>query len=41
MSTSSLFKSHRVIRRLHEGPLGVHIDAYAAILQEQGYKRAS
>ena len=41
MSTSSFFKCHRVIRRLHEGPLGVHIDAYAALLQEQGYKRAS
>ncbi|MEW6367115.1 MAG: hypothetical protein AB1714_20995 [Acidobacteriota bacterium] len=41
MSTSSFFKFHGVIRRLHEGPLGVHIDAYAALLQEQGYKRAS
>ena len=41
MSTSSFFKFHRVIRRLHEGPLGVHIDAYAALLQEQGYKRPS
>jgi hypothetical protein len=41
MSTSSFFKFHRVIRRLQEGPLGVHIDAYAALLQEQGYKRAS
>ena len=41
MSTSSFFKFHRVVRRLQEGPLGVHIDAYAALLQEQGYKRAS
>jgi site-specific recombinase XerD len=41
MSTSSFFKFQKVIRRLHEGPLGVHVDAYAALLQEQGYKRAS
>ena len=41
MSTSSFFKFHGVIRRLHEGPLGIHVDAYAALLQEQGYKRRS
>src|SRR6266571_3783912 len=41
MSTSSFFKFDKVIRRLHEGPLGAHIDAYAALLQEQGYTRAS
>ena len=37
MSTSAFFKFPKVIRRLHAGPLGVHIDAYAALLQEQGY----
>src|SRR5207249_6881285 len=41
MSTSSFFKFDKVIRRLHEGPLGIHIDAYAALLQDQGYTRAS
>ena len=36
MSTSSFFSFPGVIRRLHEGPLGDQIDAYAALLQEQG-----
>lgn len=31
------FHNPRTIRRLHEGPLGEHIDALAAQLQEQGY----
>jgi hypothetical protein len=36
-----MFKFPRVIRRQHEGPLGIHIDAYEALLGEQGYSRGS
>ena len=41
MNTSTVFKFPSVIRRLHDGPLGIHIDAYEALLQERGYSRAS
>lgn len=43
MSTSmrTIFQSPSVIRRQHEGPLGLHIDAYEALLWEQGYSRTS
>lgn len=41
MSTSTIFKSPSVIRRQHEGPLGIHIDAYEALLGEHGYSRRS
>src|SRR2546422_6467796 len=41
MSTSTIFKSSSVIRRQHEGPLGIHIDAYEAVLGEHGYSRRS
>jgi len=39
MSTSTIFKSSSAVRRLREGPLGIHIDAYEALLGEQGYSR--
>lgn len=41
MSTSTIFKFPRVIRQQHEGPLGIHIDAYEALLAEHGYSRRS
>jgi hypothetical protein len=41
MSTSTIFKFPSVIRRQHEGPLGIHIDAYEAFLGEHGYSRRS
>jgi hypothetical protein len=41
MSTGAFFKFPVLIRCLHAGPLGVHIDAYVALLQEQGYARQS
>ena len=41
MSTSTIFKLPRVIRHQHEGPLGIHIDAYEALLGEHGYSRRS
>jgi site-specific recombinase XerD len=41
MSTNTVFKFPSVIRRQHDGPLGIHIDAYEALLQAQGYSRAS
>jgi len=41
MSTSTIFKFPSVIRRHHEGPLGIHIDMYEALLGEHGYSRSS
>ena len=41
MSTSTIFKFPSVIRRQHEGPLGIHIDMYEALLGEHGYSRSS
>jgi hypothetical protein len=41
MSTGAFFKFPVMIRCLHAGPLGVHIDAYVALLREQGYARQS
>jgi site-specific recombinase XerD len=35
--TNQFFKHPKTLQRLHEGPLGAHIDAYAALLHEQGY----
>jgi len=37
MSTSAFFRLSETNRRLHTGPLGVHIDAHAALLLEEGY----
>src|ERR1035437_5297706 len=41
MNMSTVFKFPSVIRRQHDGPLGIHIDAYEALLQEEGYSRHS
>jgi hypothetical protein len=41
MSTSRIFKSPSVILRQHDGPLGIHIDAYEALLGEHGYSPRS
>ena len=41
MTTSAIFKFPSVVRRHHEGPLGIHVDAYEALLREQGYSRGS
>ena len=41
MSTSTIFKFPSVIRPQHEGPLGIHIDMYEALLGEHGYSRSS
>jgi len=35
--TNQFFTHPKTLQRLHEGPLGAHIDAYAALLYEQGY----
>jgi site-specific recombinase XerD len=40
-STSAIFKFPSVVRRHHEGPLGIYVDAYEALLREQGYSRGS
>jgi site-specific recombinase XerD len=41
MSTTAVSKFLSVIRRQHEDPLGVYLDSYKALLQEQGYSRGS
>jgi len=41
MSTSTIFKFPSVIRRQHEGSLGIYIDGYEALLGEHGYSRRS
>jgi hypothetical protein len=41
MSAAAFFKFSRTLRRMHEGPLGVYIDDFAALLQEEGYSRHS
>ena len=41
MTTSTIFKFPSVVRRHHEGPLGIHVDAYEALLREHGYSRGS
>lgn len=39
--TDLFFSNLRALQRLHEGPLGPHIDAFAAHLGEQGYARST
>ena len=41
MSMSTAFKFPSVIHRQHDGPLGIHTDAYEALLQEEGYSLRS
>ena len=37
MITAAYFQDSKVLRRLHEGPLGVHIDVYAARILREGH----
>lgn len=39
--TILFFTDPHTLHRLHEGPLGAYVDAYAALLQDQGYARQS
>jgi site-specific recombinase XerD len=39
--TDLFFSDPRIVERLHEGPLGLHIDAFAALLVEQGYAKST
>jgi site-specific recombinase XerD len=39
MSTANFFVFPKTLRRMHQGPLGVYIDEFAALLQQQGYSR--
>jgi len=41
MSTTAASTFPNVIRRQHDGSLGVYLDVYKALLQEQGYSRGS
>src|ERR1035437_6778906 len=41
MATSAYFNSGKMLQRLHEGPLGSHIDLYAARLLKEGHCRQS
>ena len=35
------FSQPKVLKRLHSGPLGKHIDSFAQILMVQGYKTST
>ena len=37
MTTTAYFRYSKVLRRVHEGPLGVHIDIYTARLLREGH----
>ena len=37
MTTTTYFKDSKVLRRLHEGPLGIYIDLYAERLVREGH----
>jgi site-specific recombinase XerD len=39
--TDHFFRRSQTVQRLHQGPLGVYIDAFATRLQEQGYSSQS
>jgi len=41
MSTTDFFKNARALNRLHQGPLGIHIDDFASLLRGQGYAKGS
>lgn len=41
MATSAYFNSGKMLQRLHEGPLGSHIDLYSARLLKEGHCRQS
>lgn len=41
MTTSAYYSGPKILKRLHEGPLGVYIDVYAAKLLEEGHCRQS
>jgi site-specific recombinase XerD len=41
MTASTTFKYPSVSRRRREDPFGLHVDAYEALLREQGYSRGS
>ena len=41
MTITAYFKDSKVLRRLREGPLGVHIDLYAERLLSEGHCRQS
>ena len=34
---NQLFKNPKTVLRMHEGPLGQHIDSYAAEIRVEGY----
>ena len=41
MSTSVYYKNPKMLQRLHEGPLGTHIDTFAARLLKEGHSMRS
>lgn len=41
MATSAYFNSNKMLQRLHEGPLGSHIDLYSERLLKEGHCRQS
>jgi len=41
MTTSAYFRNEKSLRRVHEGPLGIYVDQYAARMTVDGYGRQS
>lgn len=41
MSTSAYYKNPKMLQRLHEGPLGIHVDLFAKQLLKEGHCRQS
>jgi site-specific recombinase XerD len=41
MTTSAHFRNEKSLRRIHEGPLGIYVDQYAARMTVDGYGRQS
>src|ERR1700759_4951947 len=41
MTTSAYFRNEKSLRRIHEGPLGIYVDQYAARMTVDGYGRQS
>ena len=39
MTIEAYYDSPKMLKRLHEGPLGVHIDLFAARLLREGHRR--
>ena len=41
MNTKAFFASPKTLRRIHVGPLGLYVDDFATLLEEQLYSQSS